>query len=78
MQADLPELSSEEAERTETAHVLTRLAGIRADRLNERDRKDLEALCREIAVAGDVLEAYELDWKRPAAAGPLPAAYRPH
>ena len=75
--ADLPELSRTDPQGRQTAGVLVELAQAWPGPLGERDRKDLEALCREIAVRGNVFRVYERDWNKVAGADGLRPAWWP-
>lgn len=77
VRADLPELSGTDPRGKETASVLRRLAEGWPARPNQDDRKDLDVLCREIAVAGNVFKAHDRAWKKGTTGAALPRAYWP-
>ena len=72
VQADLPELLGIDPQGEETASVLLRLVESRPDPPNQDDRKDLDVLCREIAVAGNVFKVHDPAWKKGVAGAALP------
>jgi len=77
LQANLPPVPQGDDGHIDTRRVLLRLAGVRPDLPSGRDREDLEALCREIAVRRRVLQTYDPGWRKGDRQAPLPAEWWP-
>ncbi len=73
----LPALAEPEAGVIDTANVLVDLAHAWPERLSKDRHRSLEALCRKIHVARQVLAVYRPGWKRRKSAEPLLAAFWP-
>jgi|GEM_PF-2913429 len=73
----LPKPATTDSDRIETTRVLWDLANVYPGRLGEVDRKNLEILCREMAVSKRPLRFYEANWSKPADRESLPTAWWP-
>lgn len=64
VQADLPELPDPDPTVKSTPRVMVKLAAAVSGPLDATARGDLEAICRKVHVGRDVLDQYDLDWRR--------------